>query len=86
MNFGKWLNSLTWIDHLVILILFGLASYIAYMSMNGLRTFVEKTQKNPYANEFRASPFMFFAFAIPYTFFLYQLVGGIITNWLKDII
>ncbi len=85
MSLGKWLNSLTWIDHVVIIILFVLASYLAYISMNGLRTFVEKTQKSPYANEFRASPFLFFAFAIPYTFFLYQLVGGIITNWLKNI-
>ena len=85
MNFGKWLNSLTWIDHLVILLVFALASYLALLSMKGVRTFVEKTRSNPYANEFRTSPFMFFAFAIPYTIFLYQLVGGVITHWLKDI-
>ncbi len=86
MNFGKWLNSLTWIDHLVILFLFVLASYFAYVSMKGLRNFVEKTRNSPYANEFRTSPFMFFAFAIPYTIFLYRLFGGVITNWLKDIL
>lgn len=86
MNFGKWLNSLTWIDHLVIFFLFVISSYFAYVSMKGLRTFIEKTRNNPYANEFRASPFMFFAFAIPYTIFLYRLFGGVISNWLKDII
>ena len=86
MSFGKWLNSLMWIDHLVILLVFALASYLAHLSMKGLRTFVEKTRSSPYANEFRTSPFMFFAFAIPYTIFLYRLVGGVIANWLKDII
>ena len=86
MSFGKWLNSLTWIDHLVILLLFTLASYVALLSMKGLRTFVEKTRSSPYANEFRTSPFMFFAFAIPNTIFLYQLVGGVITKWLKNIL
>lgn len=85
MKFGRWLNSLTFIDHLVILFLFVIASYVAYISMKGLRTFVEKTQKSPYANEFRITPFMFFTFAIPYTIFLYIIVGGFITNWLKDI-
>lgn len=60
MKFGHWLNSLTWVDHLVILLLFALCSWFAHLTMKGFRLLVEKTQHSPYAEEFRTSPFVFF--------------------------
>ncbi|MFQ6678174.1 MAG: hypothetical protein ACE5D0_07595 [Fidelibacterota bacterium] len=85
MSFGKWLNSLTWIEHLVVIFLFAIASYSAHVTMIGLRNLFEKTQKSPYSNEFRSSPFMFFAFAIPYTIILYRIFGSYIVDLLKSI-
>lgn len=85
MNLGKWLNSMTWVEHVVILLLFAIAGYGAHLSMIGFRNLVEKTHKSPYTNEFRASPFMFFAFAIPYTIILYKIFGSYIVELMKSI-
>ena len=86
MEFGQWLNSLTWLDHVVILLIFMVASYLAKLSIAGFNHIIQSAQKkNPYLDQLRTRPFLFFGFTIPYTILLYKLLGNIITQYLKTI-
>jgi len=86
MGFGQWLNSLTWLDHVVILLIFIIASYLAQLSIAGFKHIIQSAQKkNPYASQLRTTPFLFFGFAIPYTILLYKILSNIITQYLKTI-
>ena len=86
MDFGQWLNSLTWLDHIVILLIFVVASYLAQLSIIGFKHIIQSAQKkNPYLNQLGTTPFLFFGFAIPYTILLYKILGNIITQYLKTI-
>ena len=84
MEFGQWLNSLTWLDHVVILLIFVVASYLAQLSITGFKHIIQSAQKkNPYLDQLQTTPFLFFSFAIPYTILLYKIFGDIITQYLK---
>ena len=84
MEFGQWLNSLTWLDHVVILLIFVVASYLAQLSITGFKHIIQSAQKkNPYLDQLQTTPFLFFGFAIPYTILLYKILGNIITQYLK---
>ena len=86
MEFGQWLNSLTWLDHIIILLILIIASYLALLSIAGFKQIMQSAQKkNPYLGQIRTTPFLFFGFAIPYTILLYKLLGNIITQYLKTI-
>ena len=86
MEFGQWLNSLTLLDHFVILLIFMFASYLAQLSIAGFKHIIQTAQKkNPYAGQLQSTPFLFFGFAIPYTILLYKLLGKIITQYLQTI-
>ena len=86
MEFGQWLNSLTWLDHIIILLIFIIASYLALLSIAGFKQIMRSAQKkNPYLGQIRTTPFLFFGFAIPYTILLYKILGNIITQYLITI-
>ena len=86
MEFGQWLNSLTWLDHIIILLIFIIASYLALLSIAGFKQIMQSAQKkNPYLGQIRTTPFLFFGFAIPYTILLYKILGNIITQYLITI-
>ena len=86
MEFGQWLNSLTWLDHVVILLIFMVASYLAKLSIAGFKQIIQSAQKkNPYLDQLRTTPFLFFGFTIPYTILLYKLLGNIITQYIITI-
>lgn len=84
MIFGRWLNSLTFIDHVIILLIFSISFWIAHVSMKGFRKLVEKTNRSPYAQEFRSSPLILFVIAIPYTIIIYRIFGIYLTELLKS--
>ena len=86
MEFGQWLNSLTWLDHIIILLIFIIASYLAQLSIAGFKQIMQSAQKkNPYLGQIRTTPFLFFGFTIPYTILLYKLLGNIITQYIITI-
>ena len=86
MEFGQWLNSLTWLDHIIIILIFIIASYLALLSIAGFKQIMQSAQKkNPYLGQIRTTPFLFFGFAIPYTILLYKLLGNIITQYIITI-
>ena len=65
MEFGQWLNSLTWLDHNIIILIFIIASYLALLSIAGFKQIMQSAQKkNPYLGQIRTTPFLFFGFAI----------------------
>ncbi|MAD51859.1 MAG: hypothetical protein CMF79_04705 [Candidatus Marinimicrobia bacterium] len=84
MKFGRWLNSLTFIDHVIILLFFSISFWLAHLTMNGFRKLVERTNQNPYAQEFRSSPLILSVIAIPYTIILYRIFGLFLTELLKS--
>ena len=86
MEFGQWLNSLTWLDHIIILLIFIIASYLAQLSIAGFKHIIQSAQKkNPYLGQIRTTPILFFGIAIPYTILLYKIMGNIITQYLITI-
>ncbi len=83
MKLGRWLNSLDGVDFIIIIILFGIASYLTHRSLLIARSWYEKQQKdNPYATEFRSSPFIFVAITLPYVYVLYSLFATTLRTWL----
>jgi hypothetical protein len=77
LKFARWLNSLDGVDFLIIIILLGVASYLTHRSLR------LKQQDNPYATEFRASPFIFVGVTLPYLYILYNLLAATLRIWLE---
>lgn len=84
MSFGHWLNSLTWLDNVIILLMFAIGGWLSQLTMKGFRKLVERTNPSPYAEDFRTSPFVFFVVAIPYTIILYRIIGIYLTELLRS--
>jgi len=83
MKFARWLNSLSNVDHLVILFLFILAGLLAHLTLQQVRKWYTKKQEdNHFAKKIRISPITFFAVTIPYTIILYRLLNGYLKFWI----
>lgn len=81
MSAGQWLNSLTVLDHFIILGFFTVACIFSWFTLNGLRQLYDKMHsQNPYAHEFRITPFSFLGLAFFYTAIMYMLLGTFITT------
>ena len=86
MSAGQWLNSLTALDHFVILGFFTMACVFSWFTLNGLRQLYSKMQgQNPYAHEFRITPFSFLGMAFFYTLIMYLLLGNCIATILSSL-
>ena len=58
MTLGNWLNSLSALDHIILLIMFCAGILLSRMSLNGLiRYYEEKTNYSKYRKQFRITPF-----------------------------
>jgi len=81
MRFGKWLNSLTGIDHLVIIFCFLVASGITHYLLKYLEQIYNHLQRdNKYANKFRVTPILFFLVAFPIATAIYLVIGAPIAS------
>lgn len=86
MKFGHWLNSLGFIDFLVLVIFLALSAYLTTLSFQGFKNWYEKKQaENPFAEDIRLSPFLFVGIALPYMLILYSFFGRHLTNLLSKI-
>jgi len=75
MEFSRWLNSLGFVEFLTLLILLGLAVYLANLSFLMLKNWYDNKQKdNPYAEEIRKSPFLLVGITIPFLLILYGIL------------
>ena len=75
MEFSRWLNSLGFVEFLTLLILVGLAAYLANLSFLMFKNWYDNKQKdNPFAEEIRKSPFLFVGITIPFLLILYGIL------------
>ena len=86
MKFGHWLNSLGFVDFLVLVIFLSLSAYLTSLSFQMFKNWYDlKQDKNPFADEIRLSPFLFVGIALPYMLILYSFFGRHLTNLLLKI-
>jgi len=75
MEFSRWLNSLGFVEFLTLLILLGLAAYLANLSFLMFQNWYNNKQKdNPFSEEIRRSPFLFIGITVPFLLLLYVLL------------
>ncbi len=75
MKFGHWLNSLGFIEFLVLIIIFSMSAYLANLSFMIFKNwYTEKQKDNPFAEEIRKSPFLFVGITIPFFIILYSIL------------
>ncbi|MFH1851445.1 MAG: hypothetical protein ABIA75_03795 [Candidatus Neomarinimicrobiota bacterium] len=87
MNFGRWLNSLTGLDHLVLLVCIGLSVLAARYILHGVRNIYEHLQKdNRYAPEFRVTPAASFLVVLPVAIIIYLALGLPLSGWLHSVL
>ncbi len=86
MKFGHWLNSLGFIEFLVLIIIFSMSAYLANLSFMIFKNwYTEKQKDNPFAEEIRKSPFLFVGITIPFFIILYSILYGHLHTLLSKI-
>lgn len=82
MSLGQWINSLTFFDHLVLLVLFLIGLYFSKATLEALIHLYKKKQgDNPYQVKYRVTPAALLSVAIVYTIILYHLMSGVIGSF-----
>ena len=82
MSLGQWINSLTFFDHLVLLVLFLIGLYFSKATLETLIHLYKKKQgDNPYQVKYRVTPAALLSVAIVYTIILYHLMSGVIGSF-----
>ena len=82
MSLGQWINSLTFFDHLVLLVLFLIGLYFSKATLETLIHLYKKKQgDNPYQVKYRVTPAALLSVAIVYTIILYRLMSGVIGSF-----
>jgi len=78
MSLGKWLNSLTFFDHFILLVLFLIGLYFSKVTLDALiRLYKKKQGNNPYQIKYRIKPFTILILALFYTIILYTIMSKI---------
>ncbi len=86
MRFAHWLNGLTGLDFLILLVIFSISCGLSYLTIRLLRNWYQKIQEgNPYRHEFRITPFNLMGIAGLYAFLLYRIVGIPVTHWIRSL-
>ncbi len=86
MKFGHWLNSLGFIEFLVLLIIFSMSGYLANLSFMIFKNwYTEKQKNNLFAEEIRKSPFLFVGITIPFFIILYSILYSYLHTLLSKI-
>ena len=84
MNLGQWLNALTWLDHIIIFLFFGLSCFFSWLTLTSMQSWYSHNQgSDKYSKEFRITPFAFLGIAIFYTAIIYRLIGPFITGLVR---
>ena len=78
MSLGQWLKSLTTIDHIILIILYGCC---IYLSKGTLETLIEmydkKKQYNDFRIQLRITPIILLSLALLYSILLYKILDAI---------
>jgi len=76
MKLGHWLNSLSAIDHAILLIVFLMGIYFAKATLDGLIEFYNnKTNHSKFRVRFRVTPGSLLLLGFIYSLILYQILS-----------
>ncbi len=74
MTLGQWLNSLSSMDHLILLLLYIGSIYLSNITLNAMIDYYnEKKQFNKFRIKFRVSPIALLSLGFLYSFFIYKI-------------
>ena len=76
MTLGQWLNSLSALDHIILLIMFLVGVLLSRISLNALiKYYEEKTNYSEYQKQFRITPFSLLSLGVLYFFIIYKVLS-----------
>ena len=76
MTLGKWLNSLSALDHIILLIMFLAGILLSRISLKALiKYYEEKTNYSEYRKQFRITPFSLLSLGVLYFFIIYKVLS-----------
>ena len=77
MSLGQWLKSLTTIDHIILIILYGCCIYLSKVTLETLIEIYDKKQYNDFRIQLRITPIILLSLALLYSILLYQILDAI---------
>lgn len=78
MKLGHWLNSLSFVDHLVLLLLYIIGVYFSKLTLEALREFYrKKTNDSPYMVKYRITPLAMLSLGLFYTVIIVKILSRI---------
>ena len=76
MTLGQWLNSLSVLDHIILLIMFLAGVLLSRISLNALiKYYEEKTNFSEYRKQFRITHFSLLSLGVLYFFIIYKVLS-----------
>jgi len=76
MKLGHWLNSLSFVDHLVLLLLYIIGVYFSKLTLEALREFYrKKTNNSPYMVKYRITPLAMLSLGLFYTVIIVKILS-----------
>ena len=76
MKLGHWLHSLSFFDHLLLLLLFLIGVYFSKITLEALREFYRrKTDNSPYMVKYRITPMALLPLGIFYTVMMIKILS-----------
>ncbi len=76
MTLGQWLNSLSVLDHIILLIMFLAGVLLSRISLNALiKYYEEKTNYSKYRKQFRITPFSLLSLGVLYFLIIYKILS-----------
>ena len=78
MTLGNWLNSLSALDHIILLIIFFAGILLSRISLNALiKYYEEKTHYSEYRKRFRITPFSLLSLGLLYFILIYKILSAL---------
>ena len=78
MSLGQWLKSLTTIDHIILIILYGFCIYLSKVTLETLiEMYDKKKQYNDFRIQLRITPIILLSLALLYSILLYKILDAI---------
>ena len=76
MTLGQWLNNLSVLDHIILLIMFLAGVLLSRISLNALIKYYEKkTNYSEYRKQFRITPFSLLSLGVLYFLIIYKVLS-----------
>ncbi len=78
MTLGQWLNSLSAMDHIILILLYSGSVYLSKITLETMIDYYnEKKQYNKFRVQFRITPAALLTLGFIYSFFIYKILDAI---------